>query len=66
MHYSYFIHLIFIVIVFYIDWKIWKYAEKEDFKAKGDITLKGLLLYLLMFLFVPLLVGFPLYGMFYK
>jgi len=65
MHYSYLIHFIFIVIVFYIDWKLWKIAEQEDRKAKGDITIKGLFLFLAMFLFIPLLVGFPLYGLLY-
>ena len=41
-----------------------KIAINEDFKSRGENTLKGLVLYMLMFFVIPLVLSFVDYGLF--
>lgn len=50
--------LLFVLIVCVCDYSFFKSFLKEETRAKGDITLKMILLMFLMLFIIPLIVGF--------
>lgn len=60
------IYLLMIVLTCIVEYPFLKIAMKEDFKHHGEMTLKIFLLFMFMFVIVPLVIVFVVYGLYLR